>query len=63
VVQAESGLEGYVEADRENWNTAEPCPGWRKQPFNIDAKLNGAYIALGLLYGSGDFLEDARDFH
>jgi hypothetical protein len=26
-----------------------PCP------FNIDAKLNGAYIALGLLYGKGDF--------
>lgn len=23
-------------------------------PFNIDAKLNGAYIALGLLYGEGD---------
>jgi hypothetical protein len=24
-------------------------------PFNIDAKLNGAYVALGLLYGGGDF--------
>lgn len=23
--------------------------------FNIDAKLNGAYIAIGLLYGKGDF--------
>jgi hypothetical protein len=23
-------------------------------PFNIDAKLNGAYIAMGLLYGDGD---------
>lgn len=23
-------------------------------PFNIDAKLNGAYIVLGLLYGEGD---------
>jgi hypothetical protein len=23
--------------------------------FNIDAKLNGAYIAIGLLYGRGDF--------
>jgi len=23
-------------------------------PFNIDAKLNGAYIVLGLLYGDGD---------
>jgi len=24
-------------------------------PFNIDAKLNGAYIVMGLLYGQGDF--------
>lgn len=23
-------------------------------PFNIDAKLNGAYIVMGLLYGAGD---------
>jgi hypothetical protein len=26
-------------------------------PFNIDAKINGAYIAVGLLYGGGDFLK------
>lgn len=37
------------------WNQAEPCPEGALQPFNIDAKLNGAYIALGLLYGGGDF--------
>lgn len=24
------------------------------RPFNIDAKINGAYIAMGLLYGQGD---------
>jgi len=24
-------------------------------PFNIDAKLNGGYIVMGLLYGEGDF--------
>lgn len=24
-------------------------------PFNIDAKLNGAYIVMGLLYGNADF--------
>ncbi|MGQ9588678.1 MAG: alpha-L-fucosidase [Planctomycetota bacterium] len=29
------------------------CSG-PKDPFNIDAKLNGAYIAIGLLYGRGD---------
>ena len=33
------------------WNKREPCPEGALQPFNIDAKLNGAYIALGLLYG------------
>jgi hypothetical protein len=25
--------------------------------FNIDAKLNGAYVFLGLLYGGGDFTQ------
>lgn len=24
-------------------------------PYNIDAKLNGAYIVMGMLYGEGDF--------
>ncbi|MFN8060529.1 MAG: ADP-ribosylglycohydrolase family protein [Vicinamibacterales bacterium] len=37
------------------WNAREPCPEGALRPFNIDAKLNGAYIALGLLYGDGDF--------
>jgi hypothetical protein len=37
------------------WNRREPCPEGALKPFNIDAKLNGAYIALGLLYGRGDF--------
>jgi hypothetical protein len=39
----------------EKWNRRDPCPGGALTPFNIDAKLNGAYIALGLLYGRGDF--------
>jgi hypothetical protein len=38
----------------EKWNKREPCPAGALRPFNIDAKLNGAYIALGLLYGGGD---------
>jgi hypothetical protein len=25
------------------------------QPFNIDAKINAAWVAMGLLYGNGDF--------
>jgi hypothetical protein len=28
--------------------------GERKRDFNIDAKINGAYIVVGLLYGDGD---------
>ena len=39
----------------DKWNRREPCPEGALRPFNIDAKFNGAYIALGLLYGEGDF--------
>ncbi len=39
----------------EKWNAREACPKGSVEPFNIDAKLNGAYIALGLLYGDRDF--------
>ncbi len=39
----------------EKWQDDVDCsPG---NPFNIDAKLNGAYIVMGLLYGDGDFLK------
>ena len=37
------------------WNGNEVCPSGAHHPFNIDAKLNGAYVAMGLLYGEGDF--------
>jgi hypothetical protein len=37
------------------WDLREPCPEGALIPFNIDAKLNGAYVALGILYGHGDF--------
>ncbi len=39
----------------DKWDKNDPCPSGAHQPFNIDAKLNGAYIALGLLYGNRDF--------
>lgn len=39
----------------DKWDRRDPCPSGALRPFNIDAKLNGAYIALGLLYGGGDF--------
>ncbi len=28
--------------------------------FNIDAKINGAYVVLGLLYGNGDLLKSMQ---
>lgn len=42
------------------WNRREPCPAGALKPFNIDAKINGAYIALGLLYGGGDMTRTIR---
>jgi hypothetical protein len=34
------------------WGDVDICGA--DSPFNIDAKLNGAYIVMGLLYGEGD---------
>jgi hypothetical protein len=39
----------------DKWDKDDACPDGALRPFNIDAKLNGAYVALGLLYGKGDF--------
>jgi hypothetical protein len=30
------------------------CEKGKDSPYNIDAKINGAYIVIGLLYGKGD---------
>ena len=40
---------------QDKWDKRDPCPAGALSPFNIDAKLNGAYIALGMLYGGGQF--------
>lgn len=37
------------------WNKDDVCSDGAFRPFNIDAKINGAYIAFGLLYGQGDW--------
>jgi hypothetical protein len=37
------------------WGEVDHCPDGYKKPFNIDAKLNGGYVVIGLLYGNGDF--------
>lgn len=39
----------------EKWDRDDACPDGFLRPFNIDAKINGAYIAFGLLYGGADF--------
>ncbi len=39
----------------DTWDREDGCPDGALRPFNIDAKINGAYIALGLLFGRGDF--------
>ncbi len=39
----------------DKWDKEDSCPDGSFSPFNIDAKINGAYVALGLLYGKGDF--------
>ena len=36
----------------ERWERHICTPG---HPFDIDAKVNGAYVVIGLLYGGGDF--------
>ena len=50
-----SGWQTTWQLIEKKWNNREPCPEGAKQPFNIHAKTNGAYIALGLLYGASDF--------
>jgi len=39
----------------DKWDKGDVCTDGALEPFNIDAKLNGGYVALGLLYGAGDF--------
>ncbi len=37
------------------WSSDVGCPDGVFRAFNIDAKINAAYIVIGLLYGDGDF--------
>lgn len=39
----------------ERWAPYDVCTPYL--PFNIDAKLNGAYVVMGLLYGDGDWFK------
>ena len=40
---------------QKKWSEDKACPEGVFVPFNIDAKLNAAYVVMGLLYGNGDF--------
>ena len=42
-------------AIQEKWSSETSCPDGVFHPFNIDAKINSAYVVLGLLYGNGDY--------
>jgi len=40
---------------QKKWADDIGCPDGVFAPFNIDAKVNAAYVTIGLLYGGGDF--------
>ncbi len=40
---------------QKKWSSDVGCPKGVFNVFNIDAKINAAYIVIGLLYGEGDF--------
>jgi hypothetical protein len=40
---------------QKKWADDIGCPEGVFAPFNIDAKVNAAYVTIGLLYGGGDF--------
>lgn len=44
----------WFEAQKK-WTYDKGCPNGIFKAFNIDAKINAAYIVIGLLYGKGDF--------
>lgn len=44
----------WFECERK-WSSDKGCPDGVFNSFNIDAKINAAYIIIGLLYGEGDF--------
>jgi hypothetical protein len=39
----------------DKYGTVDKCPEMSTKAYNIDAKINAAYILVGLLWGKGDF--------
>ncbi|HEX4851915.1 MAG TPA: ADP-ribosylglycohydrolase family protein, partial [Puia sp.] len=42
---------------QKKWANDVGCPDGVFHPFNIDAKVNAAYVVMGLLYGKKDFTQ------
>ena len=40
---------------QKKWSSEVGCPDGIFNAFNIDAKINSAYVVMGLLYGNGDY--------
>ncbi|HLY69875.1 MAG TPA: ADP-ribosylglycohydrolase family protein, partial [Puia sp.] len=40
---------------QKKWSSDVGCPDGVFAPFDIDSKINSAYVVMGLLYGNGDF--------
>jgi hypothetical protein len=55
-------FDSNLAAINDKWGHVDRCAEWGgvQDPLNIDAKLNGAYILLGLLYGGGDLAASMR---
>ena len=49
-----TGNRTWFEAEKK-WSSDIGCPDGVFDAFNIDAKINAAYIVIGMLYGEGDF--------
>ncbi len=45
---------------QDDWAHTARCVSWLGMAANIDAKLNAAYIHIGLLWGGGDFAETVK---
>jgi hypothetical protein len=52
----DSWKENWFEIQKK-WSSDIACPDGIFKPFNIDSKLNSAYVVLGLLYGKKDFTQ------
>lgn len=46
--------QNWFEVQKE-WSSDVGCPDGVFKAFNIDAKVNAAYVVIGLLYGNGDY--------